>query len=58
MKSSKAALLFSLLLVGTFCFAQHEDSELASRVDQIMQVRSADGDFTGTIFVVIGRRVA
>lgn len=40
-----------LLVVATPCFAQRSSSELASRIDRIMQARSAAGDFNGAVLV-------
>lgn len=58
MKFLKVCLLFSLQLVAAaLCFAQHQDSELASRVDQMMQARYATGDFNGAILVARGGRI-
>ncbi|HEY1938145.1 MAG TPA: serine hydrolase domain-containing protein [Candidatus Angelobacter sp.] len=58
MKFLKVCLLFSLQLVAAaFCVAQDQNPELASRIEQIMQARSADGDFNGTVLVARGGRV-
>lgn len=56
MRFRKPCLLFSLLLVAALSFARDHNSELASRIDQIMQARSA-GDFNGTVLVARAGRV-
>jgi len=51
MKSSSLCMTLILLLLPMPCPAQHEGSELAIRIDEIMRTRSEAGDFSGVALV-------
>ena len=53
MKSSRLCMTLILLLLPMPCPAQHEGSELAIRIDEIMRTRSEAGDFSGVALVAI-----
>lgn len=57
MKLPRVCLPLWLLLLSAFCFAQQQNPELASRVDQIMQARAAAGDFNGSVLVASHGRI-
>lgn len=57
MRFVRACLALSLLFLTGFCSAQHQNSQLASRIDQIMQARSAAGEFSGTALVARRGRI-
>lgn len=57
MKFLRACLPLCLLLLPAFCFAQHQNPELAGRIDQIMQARAAAGEFNGSVLVARRGRI-
>lgn len=57
MKFLGACLTLTLMVVAELCSAQQEQSELGRRIDQIMQSRSAGGEFNGSVLVARRERI-
>lgn len=57
MRFLRVCSTLTLLGAAVFCSAQHQNSELASRIDQIMQAHSAAGEFNGSVLVARRGRI-